>query len=238
MDATLRRLRALGAAGTAADLAAADQAAAAEQQAAAEAAAGAAAGAAAEKEEPLEVGAEEAAEGAAAVERQLQLAGELRQLFSSGRPDLEAGCIAAIHIPPDGTNGSGSGAAGSNGSTEQQSRSLLRVAVSTGKGSGGRRAAGQRFLAVPTSAAEALAEAPSREAQLALLQSLPEWRAVGRQAAELGALAAAARRQRAGGGTHAGGGAQPAAAAGVAAADRRQGRGRVFLIPQRIRLRQ
>jgi len=233
VDATLRRLRALGAAGTAADLAAADQAAAAEQQAAA----AAAAGAAAVEEEPLEVDAEEAAEGAAAVERQLQLAGELRQLFSSGRPDWEAGCIAAIHIP-DGTNGSGSGAAGSNGSTEQQSRSLLRVAVSTGKGSGGRRAAGQRFLAVPTSAAEALAEAPSREAQLALLQSLPEWRAVGRQAAELGALAAAARRQRAGGGTHAGGGAQPAAAAGVAAADRRQGRGRVFLIPQRIRLRQ
>lgn len=232
MGATLRRLRALGAAGTAADLAAADQAAAAEQQAAAEAAAGAAAGAAAEKEEPLEVG----AEGAAAVERQLLLAGELRQLFSSGRPDWEAGCIATIHVPP--SNGSGSGAAGSNGSTEQQGRSLVRVAVGTGKGSGGRRAVGQRFLAVPTSAAEALTEAPSREAQLALLQSLPEWRAVGRQAAELGALAAAARRQRAGGGTHAGGGAQPAAAAGVAAADRRQGRGRVFLIPQRIRLRQ
>lgn len=233
MDATLRRLRALGAAGTAADLAAADQAAAAEQQAAAAAAAGAV------EEEPLEVGAEEAAEGAAAVERQLQLAGELRQLFSSGRPDLEAGCIAAIHVPPSGTNGSGSGEAGSNGSTEQRSRSLLRVAVSTGKGSGGRRAVGQRFLAVPTSAAEALTEAPSREAQLALLQSLPEWRAVGQQAAELGALAAAARRQCAGGGTHAGGGAQPAASAGAAAAaDSRQGRGRVFLIPHRDRLRQ
>lgn len=241
VDATLRRLRSLGVAGTAADLAAADEQAAAEQHAAAAAAAELAA---AVEGEALEVGAEEAAEGAAAVEQQLQLARELRQLFSSGEPELEAGCLAAALVQPNGSNGSSGhaqGCSGSNGSTVGRSVAVLRVDVGSAavKGGGARRAGGQRFVVSSSAAAEALEDAPSREAQLALLQSLPEWKAAGQQVAELGALAASARRRRAGGGhTAGGGGEQRVAAAATAASDGKQGQGRVFLIPQRDRLRQ
>lgn len=165
VDATLRQLRAGGA--PAAAIAAASPAAAKPP--------------AAKPAPRVKVGAAAQAAAAAEVERQLQLAAELEQLFDDPqhRPDLEAGGLAAIHAPP------GSGLAGG--------RTLLRLRLQPG-GKGAPPL--QRLLLVPTAAAEALADAPTSEARLALLDSLPDLRCASAQAKEVPALAAAVRRQR------------------------------------------
>ena len=207
VDATLRRLGARGAAGAAEGLQAADAAAEAAAAAAAAEAAGGGAGAAGTPPR-VQVSPEEAAEAATAVGQAAQLAAELHELFSSRRPDLAAGCLAVIHAP-----------AGGGGGGAQPATSLVRVDLSAAK-AGPSRGLGERFLALPRAVAESLADAPSPDAQLALLRCLPEWRFAGRQAAQLASLVAAVRRQREGGGQGLRG-----AAAGAA------GR-RVWLIPQ------
>lgn len=235
VDATLRRLRLLGAAGTAADLATADQQAAAEQQAAAAAAAPRV------KAEALQVDAERAAELEAAAEQQGRLGEELHQLFSSARPDSEAGCIAAIHVPSNGSSGGGQGGGGSNGSATGGGGggvSLLRVAISEAESSRQWGGAEEHYLVVPTWSAQLLLDAESPTEQLALLESLPACRSAGQQAAQLAALAAAVQRRRGSGSSgklQPDGGEQTVAAAGAAADGGRKHAGRVFLIPQRQR---
>lgn len=178
---------------------------------------------------------------AAEVERQLQLAEALERVFGDPRwqPDLEAGCISAIHAP-GGSSSNGS----SNGGTQQ---SLLRVELAAPKQAGSRHGPpAPRYLAVPRSAAEALADAPTPDARLALLQDLQEFRLVGRQQAQLAALVQAVqqRRQQAVRDAWAarrarpnGAGRSPAAAGGKEGPSRAPAR-RSFLIPQRSSLQQ
>ena len=130
----------------------------------------------------VEVSAEAQAAAAVEVDQQLQLAADLQQLFSSQQhpPDLEAGCMAAVHGP------AGSAVEG---------QSLLQLDLSV-VGPKQRSDMPQRYLVVSTQVAEALADAPSRDAQIALLEALPEYRFPGVQQLQAEALLQAVRLQQ------------------------------------------
>ena len=162
------------------------------------AAAAAAAATAPEPQSPL-VRVTPAALAAAAgeVEQQCQLAADLAALFADPQhpPDLEFGCMAAVHVPPgDAVGGSSSGSGGTG------AQSLLRVDLAAAGSAVSRRresmGPGQRYLLVSRALAESLADALSVEARLALLEALPEGRFAGRAAVQAAAEAVRSLRRR------------------------------------------
>jgi hypothetical protein len=137
------------------------------------------------------------AAAAGEVEQQCQLAADLAALFADPQhpPDLEFGCMAAVHVPPGdaaGGSSSGSGAIGA--------QSLLRVDLAAAGSAVSRRreslGPGQRYLLVSRALAESLADSPSLEARLALLEAPPEGRFAGRAAVQAAAAAEAVRSRR------------------------------------------
>jgi hypothetical protein len=139
---------------------------------------------------------EQAEQAAAEVDQRLCLATDLEQLFQDPEhpPDLEAGCVAAVHAPP-AAGGSGKVNGGTAALQRHAQQSLLRLDWGAVKG-GARRGLGPRFLLVPRAVAEALADAPSNDARLALLEVLPERRHAGRQHLQTAGLVEVVRRAR------------------------------------------
>ena len=235
MDATLRQRAAgagPGAAGTAAAAAAAAAAGTAAGRGTSRAAQPAAAAAEAPSQQrrppPARVSAAEQAAAAREVDAAAALASSLEALFADPQhpPDLEAGCMAAVHVTAGASGGGGGGGSnGSSGSGSVQAQSLVRVDLGATRG-GARRGLGPRFLLVPASLAEALADAPGDDQRLSLLEALPDCRLKRRPAQALpaaGALDAVlrARKQQQQGGKAPGGGGGGGGGA------------RAFLIPQR-----
>lgn len=140
--------------------------------------------------QPVRVSPEAQAAAAVEVVAAAALAADLAALFADPQhpPDLEAGCVAAVHAPPGGGPGSPSAA---------PRQSLVRVDLSAVRG-GSRRGLGARFLVAPATLAESLADAPGDDERVALLEALPEFRFKCRQAVQARALVDAVRQQRQG----------------------------------------
>ena len=153
---------------------------------------------------PVHVSPAAAAAAAREVGAAAALASDLAALFSDPRhpPDIAAAGVAAIHAPQD----KGAHAA----------QSLVRVDLVALRGAA-RHALGERYLVLPRTLADALGDAPTADARVALLQAAPEGCAVAQGAS---ALAAAIRERRQSGG----------AGGGAGAAERRS---KGFVIPQR-----